>query len=146
MREQGVDEAGLGGEMAAQHSGAALVARDLVEQALELGDVAIDRLLEVAVGAIFAADFIERLLAGGRVEPLGEGLALAALIAIPHLGGEVAIHQAADVERQRLQRVAAGGLLSRAGARDIAIACAGSSAAIGAAQEIGKPSIASLVG
>ena len=93
--------------------GAALVARDFVEQALELGDVAVDRLLEVAVGAIFAGDLVEGLLARRRIEPLGESLALAALIAIPHFGGEVAIHQAADVERQRLQRIAAGGRLRR---------------------------------
>src|SRR5665213_1272141 len=113
MREQGIDHAGLGGEVAAQHRGAAFVARDLVEQALELGDVAVDGLLEVAVGAVFAGDFVERLLAGRGVEPFGEGLALAALIAIPHLGSEIAIHQPSDVERQRLQRVAAGGRLRR---------------------------------
>src|SRR5665213_696865 len=112
MREQGVDQPGLGGEVAAQRSGAAVVAGDLVEQALELGDVAVDRLLEVTVGAIFAGDFIERLLAGRRIEPLGEGLALAALIAIPHLDREIAIHQPSDIERQRFQRIAAdaGGL------------------------------------
>src|SRR5882724_553090 len=98
MREQGVDKAGLGGEVAAQRGWPPILARDFVEQAFELGDVAVDRLLEVAVGAVFAGDFVERLLAGRRVEPLGEGLALAALIAIPHLGGEVAVHQAADVE------------------------------------------------
>jgi hypothetical protein len=46
MREQGVDQPGLRGEVAAQHGGAAFVAGDFVEQALELGDVAVDRLLE----------------------------------------------------------------------------------------------------
>src|SRR5882724_10404953 len=59
MREQGIDEAGLGGEVATKHRRPAFVARDLVEQSLELGDVAVDRLLEVAVGAIFAGDFVE---------------------------------------------------------------------------------------
>src|SRR3977135_4409558 len=107
MREQGVDRAGLRGEVAAQRLRSAVFARDLVEQALELGDVAVDRLLEAAVGAILAGDFVKGLLAGRRVRPLGEGLALAALIAIPHLGGEIAIHQAADVERQRRQRIVA---------------------------------------
>ena len=62
MREQGIDQPGLGGEVAAQHRRPALVARDLVEQALELGDVAVDGLLEIAVGAVFACDFVERLL------------------------------------------------------------------------------------
>src|ERR1700674_5727376 len=139
MCEQGIDKSGLRGEVAAQHLRAALVARDLVEQALELGDVAVDRLLEAAVGAIFAGDLVEGLLAGRGVEPLGESLALAALIAIPHLGGEIAIHQPADVERQRCQRVVTGALLTTA--RGLAVAGAG----ICAAQEIGKPSVASLI-
>src|SRR5260370_7851918 len=128
--------------MLAQRRGPALVARHLVEQAFELDDVAVDGLLEVAVGAIFAGDFVEGLLAGRRVEPLGECLALAALIAIPHLGGEIAIHQPSDVERQRLQRIATAALLGGAAARDVTVAGAG----IGAVQEIGKPSIASLIG
>src|SRR4029077_16118052 len=70
MREQGVDEAGLRREVAAQRLGPAILARDLVEQALELGDVTVDRLLEIAVGAVLAGDFVKRLLAGGRIEAL----------------------------------------------------------------------------
>src|SRR3984893_296115 len=105
MREQGIDQTRLRGEVAPQDLRSALVARDFVEQALELGDVAVDGLLEIAVGAIFAGDFVERLLAGRGVKPFCKSLALAALVAIPHLGGEISIHQAADVEGQRLQRV-----------------------------------------
>src|SRR5260370_211333 len=142
MREQGVDHPGLGGEMLAQQCGPPLVPRPSGEQSFELDDVAVDGLLEVAVSAIFAGDFIEGLLAGRRVEPLGERLALAALIAIPHLGGEIAIHQPSDVERQRLQRIATTALLGGAAAREVTVAGAG----IGAVQEIGKPSIASLIG
>src|SRR6267378_154698 len=127
--------------MLAKYRGPALVARHFIEQSLELDDVAVDGLLEVAVGAIFAGDFIEGLLAGRRVEPLGESLALSALVAIPHLGGEIAIHQPSDVERQRLQRIAAA-LLGWAAARDVTVVGAG----IGAVQEVGKPSIASLIG
>src|SRR3954452_16280582 len=82
MREQGVDEAGLRGQVTAQRLWAAILAGDFVEQALELGDVAVDRLLKAAVGAVFAGDFVKSLLAGRRIKPLGEGLALAALIAI----------------------------------------------------------------
>src|SRR5258708_10936476 len=141
MREQGVDEARLRDQVATKRSSPAFVARDLVEQALELDDVAVDRLLEIAVRAIFAGDFIEGLLAGRRVEPLGESLALASLIAIPHLGGEIAIHQPADVERKRLERVATARLL-RAAARDVTVAGAG----IGAVQQVREPSIASLIG
>src|ERR1700716_1922784 len=99
MCEQGVDHSGLRGEMAAQRLRSAVFARDLVEQPLELGEAAGARLLEAAVGAILAGDLVKGFLAGRRVEPLGKSLALAALVAIPHLGGEVAIHQAADVER-----------------------------------------------
>src|SRR5258705_11182295 len=77
MREQGVDEAGLRGQVAAQRLRTAILAGNLVEQAFELGDIAVDRLLEVAVGAVFAGDLIESLLAGRRVEPRREGLALA---------------------------------------------------------------------
>ena len=66
----------------------AVLARDLVEQALELGDIAIDGLLEIAVASVLAGDFIEGLLASGRIKPLGESLALAALVAIPHFGRE----------------------------------------------------------
>src|SRR5438445_11909079 len=83
--EQGVDQARLRGEVVAQLLRAAAVAGDFVEQAFELDDVAVDRPLEVAVGAILAGDLVKGLLAGGRVETLGEGLVLAALIAIPHL-------------------------------------------------------------
>ena len=98
MREQGVDQTRLGSEVAAQRLRSPVLARDFVEQAFELGNVALDRLLEIAVGAKFACDLIERLLAGRRIEALGERLVLAALISIPHLGGEIAVHQAADVE------------------------------------------------
>src|ERR1700682_2889394 len=140
--EQGVDHPGFGGEVVTQRRGPAVLARDLVEQSLEFGDVALDRLLETPVGAIFAGDFIEGLLAGRRVEPLGEYLGLATLIAIPHLSCEIAIHQAADVERKRLQRIAANARLRRTAARGIAVAAAG----VGAAQQVGEPPIASLLG
>src|SRR5579871_4001375 len=53
VREQGVDEAGLRGQVTAQRLRSAILAGHFVEQPLELGDVAVDRLLEVAVAAIF---------------------------------------------------------------------------------------------
>src|SRR5207237_6101666 len=128
--------------MVAKQRRSPFVARDLVEQSLELGDVAIDRLLEVAVGTVFAGDFIEGLLAGRRVEPLGECLALAALVAIPHLDREIAIQQTADVERQRLQWIAGSCLLRRTAARDVTVLAGG----IRAVQQVGQPAIASLIG
>src|SRR5687767_2785155 len=78
VREQCVDQSRLRGEVAAQRLRSAILARDLVQEPLELGDIAVDRLLEAAVGAVFAGDLVERLLAGRRVQPLGKRLALAA--------------------------------------------------------------------
>src|ERR1700742_3728837 len=77
VREQGVDQARLRGEVVAQRLRPAILARDFVEKALELGDVTVDRLLEGAVGAVLAGDLVEGLLAGRRIEALGECLALA---------------------------------------------------------------------
>src|SRR3977135_2419711 len=91
VRKQGIDHPGLGGEVTAQHRWPAFVARDLIEQSLEFGDVAVDRLLEIPVGAIFAGDFIKGLLAGRRIKPLAERLALAALTAIQHLRCEMSL-------------------------------------------------------
>src|SRR6187455_2733736 len=59
VREHGVDLAGLRGEIGARHRLAAIVARDLLEQPLELADVAVDGALEIALAAIFPADFLE---------------------------------------------------------------------------------------
>src|SRR6476620_5634419 len=133
VREQGVDQPGLRGEVAAQCLRSAILARDLVEQTFELGDIAVDRLLEGAVGAVFARDFVERLLPGWGVQPLGERLALAALVTVPHFAREVAIHQPADVERQRFQRI------------DRRLRCTAtgrlSDACVGAVEQVGPPSV-----
>src|SRR5262249_9666322 len=67
VREQGIDQTGLRSEMAAQRLRAAILARDLVQEPLELGYVTVNRLLEASVGSIFARDLIERLLASRRV-------------------------------------------------------------------------------
>src|SRR5262249_47493946 len=131
------------GEVVAQSLWPAVLARDLVEQALELGDVAVDRLLEAAVGTVLAGDLVKRLLARRRVEALGERLALAALVAVPHIGGDVAVHQPADVERQRLQRIATRRLL-RAAAALLRRGCG--SAVVGTVEEIRQPAVAALVG
>src|SRR4051794_8003242 len=80
VRQHGVDLAGFRGEIAACHHLAAVVARDLFEQPLELADVAVDGLLELAVATIALADLVERLLALHGVEPLVEGVALAAIV------------------------------------------------------------------
>src|SRR5262249_32665421 len=75
------------------------------EQALELGDVAVDRLLEFAVGAVAPADLVERLLALQRIEPARERVALAAVIAVPQVHHGVVIHHAGDVGGDRVERV-----------------------------------------
>ena len=67
MREQGVDQSGLRGEVAAQRLRSAILARHFVEQPLELGDIAVDRLLEGAVGVLQTRLFgrpVERTRAG----------------------------------------------------------------------------------
>src|SRR5215472_18251034 len=74
--QHGVDLAGLRREIAARHHVTAVVARDFVEQPLEFVDIAVDRLLELAIGAIALGDLVERLLALQRIEPLGEDIAL----------------------------------------------------------------------
>jgi len=100
---------------------ATVVTRDLVEQPLELADIAVDSLHELAVGAIALADFLERALALHGVELAREHAALAALIAVPELGGRVVVDHARDVDRERIERldavaretlVAARGVLS----------------------------------
>src|SRR5262245_62535057 len=105
VRQHGVDLAGLRREIRARHHLAAVVARDLVKQALELGNVAIDRLHELAVGAIFAADLLERALALHGVELAGEHIALAALVAVPQLGRRLMVDHARDIDRDRIERL-----------------------------------------
>src|SRR6516165_2017218 len=61
--EHGVDLARLRGEIAARQHLAAVVARDFLEQPLELADIAVDGAPEIAVAAVALADFLERLLA-----------------------------------------------------------------------------------
>src|SRR5262249_22590998 len=67
VREQGIDQTGFRSEMTAQRLRAAILARDLVQEPLELGYVAVNRLFEAPVGPIFARDLVERLLASWRV-------------------------------------------------------------------------------
>src|SRR5580704_17175529 len=105
VRQHGVDLAGLRGEIGARHHRAAVVARHVVEQPLELGDVAVDRLLELAVGAVALADLLERALPLHGVEALGEHVAFAALVAVPQLGGDVVVDHAGDVDRERIERL-----------------------------------------
>src|SRR5260370_40212019 len=102
--QHGVALAGLRGEIGARHPRAAVVARDVLEQPLELADVAVDRLLEIAVAAIALADLVEGLLPLHRIEPLGEHVAFAALVAVPKLAGRVVIDHAGDVDRERIER------------------------------------------
>src|SRR4051812_28487885 len=72
-----VDLAGLRGEVGARYHLATVVSGDLVEEPLELADIAVHRLHEVAVAAILLADFLERALALHGVELAREHVALA---------------------------------------------------------------------
>src|SRR6266446_9714113 len=60
--EHGVDLARRRGEIGARQHLAAVVARDFLEQPLELADIAVDGALEIAIAAVALADFLERLL------------------------------------------------------------------------------------
>src|SRR5262249_43216402 len=103
--QHGVDLAGLRRQIAARHHLAAIVARDLVEQALEFGDIAVDRLLELAVGAVSPAHLVEGLLTLQGVEAARECVALAAVIAIPQVHHGVVVDHAGDVGGDRVERV-----------------------------------------
>src|SRR5262249_62247164 len=133
--QHGVAFAGLGGQIRARPHRAAIVARDVVEQPLDLADVAVDRLLDLAVAAVALADLLERLLALHRVEPLGEDVALAALVAVPQLGGRVVVDHAGDVDRERIERFERMARLAVAAARLVAR---------GAGQQIAEPAVAAL--
>src|SRR5262245_15040100 len=101
--EHGVDLARLRGEIGTRHHLAAVVARNLLEQPLELDDVAVDGALEFAVAAILPADLLERLLALHGVELAArERVAVAALVAVPQVGGGVVVDHAGNVDRERI--------------------------------------------
>src|SRR5262249_44786570 len=101
--QHGVDLAGLRGEVGARHDRAAVVLRNVVEQPLELGDVAVDRLFELAVGAVALADLLEGALPLHGVEALGEDVAFAALVAVPQLDRRVMVDHAGDIDRERVE-------------------------------------------
>ena len=83
MGEHGIDLARFRGEISARHHLTAIVARDLFEQPLELVDVTVDCLLELAIGAIALADVVKGALTLQRVEATGKDVALAAVVAVP---------------------------------------------------------------
>src|SRR6266404_3204731 len=103
--EHGVDLARVRGEIASRQHLAAVVARHLVEQPLELADVAVDGAPEIAIGPIALADFLERLLALHGVELAREYVEFAALVAIPQLGRRVVVDHAGDVYGERIEGV-----------------------------------------
>src|SRR5580704_17184705 len=99
VRQHGVDLAGVRGEIIARHGRAAIAARDVVEEPLELMDIVLDGLPELGIGAVLVADFIERLLALERVKAFGEYAALTALIALPQLDRRVVVDHPRDINR-----------------------------------------------
>src|SRR5262249_29172828 len=145
--QHGVDLAGLRREIGAGHRLAAVAARDVFQEPLELADVAVDGLLELAVAAILVADLLEGLLALHRVEAAGEDVALAALVAVPQLGGRVVIDHPRDVDGERVERLeaVAGRTIVTAGRR----ASSGSLVRAdlgprGAMQQLREPAVAAV--
>src|SRR3984893_9265215 len=105
MREQRVNLAGIRGEVGLGQHLAAVVAGDLLEQALELVDIAIDGFAELGRAPVLAANLLEGLLALRRVEAAREDVPLAALVAIPQFDGGVVIDEAGDIDRKGVERV-----------------------------------------
>ena len=101
MRQHGIDLAGVRSEIVPDHRGAAVAARHVVEQAFELVDIMLDGLPEFRIGAVFAANFVECLLALGGVEAPGEQAAFAAFVTLPQIGGRLVIDHTRDVDRER---------------------------------------------
>jgi len=101
--EERIDLARIRGEVGPRERLAALVARNLLQQLLELVDVAIDGFAELGVAAILLADFLEALLAGVGVEAAVENATLATLEALQRFGGCFVIDHAGDVDRERVE-------------------------------------------
>src|SRR2546429_2466285 len=148
--EHGIDLAGLRSEIGPRQHLVAVVARDLLEQPLELADIAIDGAAEIAVGAIALADFLERLLALQGVKLAREYVAFAALVAIPQLGCRVVVDHAGDVDRKRIERLEAVTLRTRAlvgsAARRRRLARRRFGLVRGARQQLGEPAGAPTTG
>ena len=101
MGQQGVDLAGLRGQIIADHLlAAALVARNVLEQPLELADIAVHGLPEVRPAAIAQPDVVEGALAGRRVELAPESVAVTAIVAIPGLRRRLVIDHARNINGQ----------------------------------------------
>ena len=83
MRQHSVDLACVRRQIIAHDRRAAITARDIVEQPLELVDILLDSLPELGIAAVFAANLVECLLALGRIQATGEQAALAALVPLP---------------------------------------------------------------
>src|SRR3546814_18862175 len=72
MGEHGIDLARVRGQVALGHRFVAVGARNIGEQFLEVGDVAIDGGAELRLAFVFPLDLVESLLAFQRVEATGE--------------------------------------------------------------------------
>ena len=62
MGKHGVDLACVGGQVVLRRGVVAIVAGNILEQALEIIHVTVNRALELAVGLIFALDLVKGLL------------------------------------------------------------------------------------
>src|SRR5262245_10783631 len=103
VRQHGVDLASLRAEIAARDHLPAVIARDVVQEPLELGDIAVDRLHELAIGAIPPANILDRALALHGAEHMREYISLAAFVAVPKLGGSCVIDHASNIDRDGIE-------------------------------------------
>ena len=105
MGEHGVDLARIRRQIGLRHHIVAVVARNVLQQLLEIVAVAVDGSAEFAIRLIFAADVVEGLLAFQRIEPAREDVALAPAVAVPQLDRGLMIDGTRNVDRQRIERL-----------------------------------------
>src|SRR6185295_9868474 len=91
------------GEIGARDHLPADIARDFVQEPLELGDVAVDRLHKLAIGAIPPTNILDCALALHGAQLVREYISLATLVAVPKLGGSCVIDHASDIDRDGIE-------------------------------------------
>ncbi len=99
MGKHGVNFACVGGQIGLGRCVVAIVACDILKQALEVIHVTINSTLELAVRRVLALDLVKGLLPLQRVETAGEDIALTSPVTLPEFNGSLVVDGAGDVNR-----------------------------------------------
>lgn len=105
MGKHGVDLARIGRQIGLGDALVGIVAGDIGEQLLEVGDVTVDRGAEFRFAIVLPLDLVEGLLPLQRIEATCEDVAFATLIAPPKIDRGVVVDRARNVYRERVQRL-----------------------------------------